>query len=1052
MSKPSPADRKAIEQAITEAKAALAKKDIDTVAAKLNQVEPAVKRTKFGWPIFAGLKANVAKERKEWKELLEWAKIVSEIAPQNPGPYKFQLEAVKELDDDAAALEVAQQALANASSDTGVIQAAAPIVQKLENKELTKTFLSAVKKIENWEELGIAQYLPENDEEASEMRLGMLRKAALTSEEAREELVWFYLREKVDRNEAFRYAQMLPEGNRARLYCDTLLGPDPVGCARKYGDKFAKFVAAVEANDLKQMERELGYEPNFRSGWIFFCELIATPEERLWKLKLGLRKYPESDVLAVMAIDTMLELRKYDEAFTVIAHLREINPELANSKRIDAMIKSGQAANLKEEVDNPDINPVDRAIIAHALFKGDKDKRWLKYVIETDDTSVTAMKAQAIWELRDDLGDQCEPMLVATLKQDPNCGEAFMYFGKYQIEKGEKEKGLFLLQKALDLGSVDEQSADLLSAKLVGEGKLEDAVAVLRRVNKPLSHFRAGLIYQRLFECQYSCVEFQKYLACHSEDKIALSALGQSYMTMGRVASASSTLAKTGDAELMAQVALALEIPLGLTAEGDFHISDTPVEFHCFLQQATTHIRRFRAFGGLEAARVVCERIHPKAQEFTTKWGNLAAVQKSAGDFYLEFFLVTSNEAMLSNAIACFKRRAELDKRAESFTDLAVAMHYGGQSQASVAILMRVIRVFPKSYNLWINLGVALAQTQKLAFAKHCFCVAAQMTDQQEQTQALVFCCGVLRQLGDIDGAEELVQMLRDRDTQSPDFWIIDTTPDARTRYENGMMAFRQLPSQEVSKSIARSCLSLGRVKEELEYALMANEKELICEAYEANGNYEMALQYATDDATRQRLEALIKGECPGFSEGSSLAERARQLANGTSGYDHLGAGILFSQLNLTDEAQEQFKKAIEELPDREAEIRELMSFNGTEPAKTPRACYISNIKREGSTPKDAALATAEQFPTSELALRAQLINTLKIPGPLPDGTAELASTLCRRFPSTEALSLSICVALRQENYQQAMCLVQRLCVLRPAVRAKMDRVCAHLREKLNMP
>ena len=1052
MSKPSPTDRKLIEQGITEAKAALAKKDIDTVVAKLNQVEPAVKRTKFGWPVFAGLKANVAKERKEWKELLEWATIVSEIAPQNPGPYKFQLEAVKELDDDAAALEVAQKALENASSDVGVIQAAAPVVKRLENKELTKAFLTAVKKIENWEELGIAEYLPENDEEASEMRLVMLKKAALTSDEAKEELVWFYLREQVDRNEAFRYAQMLPEENRARMYCYTLLGPDPVGSARKYsGDNFKKFVAAVDANDMKQMEKELGYEPNFRSGWILFCELIAKPEDRFLKLGMALRKFPESERIAIMAIDTMLELRKYDEAFKEIEHLKEFNPGLATRKRIETMIKSGQAANLKDEMDSPDIGPVDRAIIAHALFKRDRDKRWLKYLIQTDDPSVTAMKAQAIWEMREDLGDQCEPMLVATLKQDPNCGEAMMYFGKYQIEKGEKEKGLFLLQKALDLGSVDEQSADLLSAKYIGEEKLQDALTVLRMVNTPLSHFRAGLILQRLSEYQDSCLEFQKYLARQSEDKIPLSALGQSYMIMKRVMSASSVMTEANDTELKAQVDLALGIPHGLATGTDFHISETPVEFNCFLQQATSDIQRFRALGWLETAQVLCEQILPKVPEFTTKWGNLAAVQKSAGDFYLEFFLVTSNQAMLSDATACFKRRAELDKRAESFTDLAVAMHYGGQSEASVSILMRVVRVFPKSSNLWINLGVALALTQKLVFAKHCFCVAAQMTSEEEQAQALAFCAGVLRQLGDTDGAEEIVQVLRERDTKSPDFWIVDSSPDARTRYENRMMAFQALPSQDLMKNLARSCVALGRVKEELAYALASNEKELICQAYEANGSYDMALQYATDEATRQRLEALAKGECPN-SSGSSITERAHQLANGTSGYDHVGAGILFSQLRLTEKAQEQFEKALEELPGREVEIRELMSYNGSVPAKTPRGCYISELKREGSTPLDASLDTADKFPYSELALRSQIINTLKIPGPVSDETEELASELYTHFPSTEALSLSICVALRREDCQQALRLVQRLCVLRPAVRAKMDRVCAHLRQKLNMP
>lgn len=1014
MSAVSAADKKQIDQALVAAKAALAEKKLDVVTAKLKSIEPVVSRTKFRQDIFAALKANAAKESGDWAEALHWAKVTVDLVPGKPGPYKLYLEAAKNLDDEEKLNEAAIEALTGPPPDRAILETLAPTLKKAK-PEVVKLFVEQLPKIDNWEDLGFGSFLPQT-EETAEIRLSLLKREAKTSEKAQKKLVWYYLRDHFDMNEAMKYAKMLPEDHSARIYCETLFGPNPVESAKRYkGTLFDNFLAAAEKGDVAELEKQIGYIDNFLSGWLMLAKMKPDPKQRLFALNKVIKKFPNSAEVLSMFVKTLIELGQYEEVSPYLDKLKMIDPAAWKDNHVRFMIATGRATELQPLLDSNSLDSKEAAVVEMLLYKHSQDKIWLRKILDLEITAdIVNVRAEALYELREELGDSGDAMFAATAKASPS-GAVFMFFGKYQLWKGEHEKGVFLMQKALTQGSFDEETIDVLSKDLITQEKLDEALKVLSRLWTPVFHFRAALILQRLGKHREACEHFVPFLKENPDHVIANECYGQSLVVLGQALPAQSIASKINDMDLNSQLAVLRNLPMVISNDEDFQLEKTPVIFMSFLQYTIAFVDQLRVSHRNESVRVGLAAVMGHIPQFLDKWGSLASAQKIAGDVYFRHFLVEANQESLGQAIQCFKRRAELDKRAESFIDLARVIYHAGQTEASLTILLRVVKVFVQNPGLWLNLGIAFALVGKVNFAKHVFSIASKIADKRERSLAFGFLSFFFQQEAQKDLAEKAMKKATDNDMTSPILWklIASSKSDSWTEYYE--LRMKGAEDEGYSAAFAESCFRVGRAGEGLSYALSSGDDDLIAKFQEAVGNYEAALEHQKDEAARERLKKLISERMSG-----TLSVYNGKTAQG-SGYDHIAAGILYLHQNNTEKAKSEFDKATAELPELSKNIQSL---------------------------SDAWLGGKHQNSADEM--ESCVIEAMKQSEPNLEEIDEQTQELLSRHPSMTALNLRLCACLRCQNYKEALKTVQLILVIRPSLYRKFRSLTSKLQKFTN--
>jgi tetratricopeptide (TPR) repeat protein len=429
----------------------------------------------------------------------------------------------------------------------------------------------------------------------------------------------------------------------------------------------------------------------------------------------------------------------------------------------------------------------------------------------------------------------------------------------------------------------------------------------------------------------------------------------------------------------------------------------------------------------------------PYVAAFAEKWGTLASVLKICGDFQCESFEVTQSQENSAEAIQLYKRRAELDKRAEAFIDLAHALQLHGNVEGSVTVLRRVLRTFSDHAGLWMHLGISFALSGRFPFARHCFCVAAKIATDCEAARSFSCCAAIALLIDDENLLKVATDSARRFNPYDPDVWQVLSHGDTLSALDSALIAFEF--GAAVQNHLVHLCLSANKINEALGFALMTGDGEEISLCFEAQQRYDLALLYTDAHGTRERLELLLQKQTRGAFE----LYQNRQFDNAASMfqargdvYGRLAAGVCLVASGKKAEGCEMLDLVRADAPYFGSQIDKLLFKYSDEPIqsrfaqKDPQMFFLEQLQKH--TRVEAAHGCIKRFPSDPIAMEIFVLKSLES-GSNEEITAELvtkARALYDVKPGRKSLMLFVVTLVRSRLWKEAAPPMQTLCLLAP--------------------
>lgn len=1033
----SPSDKRTVDQGFLNIAQLIRSEELKDAERKAAGIQVVVNRTKYKAAPLALMRAGIASKMSEWQKCKEFAEKAHSLGSKELQTWIMLLRATRNIEDWTSMMEISMNALTTLEPDKRILTEIGPALVKLADGGLSIKFVEVMKQLRDWKTLGFEAMLPEIHE-LTEVKFELLVAVADESVDACRELVWLYFNQRKDLQLAWETAMKLPEGDEARLYAETLLGPDPVGSARKYKEvcgstAFDNFVNAVTSDNMDDVLKVLANEFNFRSGWVYTVMHMEDGPKRELARETALSRFPEAVELVDGKIRDLIRVCNLVEMKKVIAQFesKDVKSDSLNTARI---------------------------LVGFLDYGSDGNREHIRPILDLDDDpNIVHIKAEVVWELRDEISD-CAGMFVSLLRANKDSGPVYGFFGKWHLAQGDKEKSDFLFKKAMALGVRDADVIKYGSESLIDSGEWEEALLACRNGTDDKSRLLSSMLLRRLGRHMEACEILQNELRKSPSNLTLLRAIGHSYAVLNRVMSTLEIAEEIAnlnpnETDLLWKATQVMGRDVGSGCK-DFGISETPIRFYCFMAMSVTKIKQFTVMKRTDTCLEIISSVQKHIEEFAMTWGSLASVHRICGDFGMCAFSATEDHQFIDYAIQCFKARAEKDKRAESFIDLATALHLGGQSEVAVVVLRRVLKAFPQNISLWLNLGVAFALTSKNVFAKHCFNVVIKNGEGADVDIAYVFLAEVSSRVGDEAMMQMALDTARARGGQDGRLLMALTNAGGLKLIMGLDAAYRCGPNPLIIEGLAGAYLAESRVRESFGYASMSGNRRYMSLAWEGLGKYDMALRYADDEETQKRLRVLIGDEASDCALLTGPANKgAIAFAKGSTACDHVAAGMLFAQIGDDVKALSEFDKAREIMPKAAARIDQIMiqtvesASVDLETVTDPKVFFIQT-DRYSDDSLHAAYATVQQFPKSKFALTCYVVEGQKCVRDYEQNreVTVRARELYALFPSAKSALLYIGAHINLQQYSEAWDVAQMLCVMRPTYRVQMKALLEKLR------
>lgn len=1074
-------DKKMIDKGIKECRTLVISEDYQGAKKIIASISPASFRLHFRQFEIAILRGGILIKQKEWSEAKAAIQSAIRLQSENPLPWKMLIQIE---DNNGTAKDLSDavlKALENSKPDKSLISVIAPFLKKIDDKNITKEFCRVVLSVPDCFELDISDKIPENPD-TFEIREKLIKWKINNLKDncnACSDLIHLYLEEGNPWN-AIEIAKLLPEGHQDKIYVDALFGDDPINSAKKHfgtgSNIFKTFLLAVNEGNIQKLKSEVSLIPAFLAGWIYVAGLIKDQKQKINCIYDALQKFKNNLKLLTLLAKAKEEDNDIEGAISVIKEIQKIDHKIGLSTLLSLLIRQNrpeEAIKILETEKNLDVSTKDRAVIEFQLYLTDHNKNRLKNIIQLpDEQSLGSIKAEAVWELRNDLGDECEKLFSNALKCDKTNPKIYLLFGKWELEtKNEIEKSIFLLKKAIEFNIVDPQAYEIVSKRYIEEGEIEKALNLCLKVDTDWSHFRAGLIYQRLEQHDLAVPQFQADLRFNSNRIESWDSLGYSYLILGRIMAAKQVteeLRKLGkpDIALENKISSFLGKPI-LPDEFSisyFNIDEEPVNFYTYLQQVIESITRFSRVGRKEICLKTINNVKNLVSYFAEKWNKLCSVLKLSGDFFIISYEVNNKEEYAKKAIGFYKKRAEIDRRAESFIDLAHALQLIGNDEGALMVLRKVLKVFKGNSEIWLNLGIAFALTNRYSYARHCLCVAAKLASDVEASRAYACCSAIANIIGDQELFKQMTDTARQYNPYDPDVWeLLASKSNELSHLDSALIAFEFGSSNEILSILPSLCLRSNCFLEGLGYAFMSGNSKLISQAYESIGDYKSAMSYAEDDKTKQRLSLLLcksTSYSPIFElyKNKSFEEAGKLFSEKDDFYNQIAYSICLHCSKEDDKAIEILQKIRANYLFLSKSIDKLILQFSTNSSSRLQSSFIEKDSEfyflsllSSNTRFNAAHLTIKKFSHDVKAMKLflyELFANNQIDDPnMFDFALTISRSLTKTNPSTEAYTLYVISLLKTSNFEEAYIEIQKLCLMNPKIIPHVQKIIRKIKQ-----
>jgi tetratricopeptide (TPR) repeat protein len=478
-----------------------------------------------------------------------------------------------------------------------------------------------------------------------------------------------------------------------------------------------------------------------------------------------------------------------------------------------------------------------------------------------------------------------------------------------------------------------------------------------------------------------------------------------------------------------------------------FGIEKTPMIFGPFLEQCINKIREFKRIGRLDSCKLIVEEISAPVVEFGTKWSDSISVLKLCGDFECEAaqFLPESDHGV--KAVGYYRKRAEIDKRAEAFLDVAHALQVLGRFEDSLTVLRRVIDVFATHAGLWLNLGVAYALTGAFAFARHCLCVSSRLATDSEAARSFACCAAAARLIDDGGLFRDSLSAARRCNPYDSDVWQLLATTDDVSPLDASLIAFEFGASERILPNLAGLLLKRGRYVEALNYGMMVGKGDIKSCCYEGLSRFDEAYRLAVSDCQKSRLSAfvggsILEGRWERYVDGD-YAKAAQEFRKDSTACGDIAAALCLIKNGTIEEGVSLLERVKEYAPFLAIAIDKIMlqivpvelNIQSSFSHKNPEMMFLEMLRK--NTRMEAALHIVQNFPNNPTAIEIYIIEALR--SGLNDNISDFLVTKARVLfdlrPGRRSLVLMVVCMVRGRLWREAVGWVQTLCVLMPEMR-----------------
>ncbi|KAH0792456.1 Tetratricopeptide repeat protein 37 [Histomonas meleagridis] len=1009
------------------------------------------------------LRTGIAFKAQKHKETIQYSQDALVLKPGEPNLWKFLILSHQALNEKDKILTTIPNLLKSATPAQVLAELIAPYLEDLK-EEVVIQFIKYLKQIPNYSKINIGKYFPDI-KETIDIRIELFTEVADTDPESCSSLIELYLYDLNDIDKAIYYSEKLPTDYPTRYEIETLFGPNPIESARKLcstgNSKFKSFLDVLQTKDLRRISNQIGYISKFYSGWIYYSTLVPTPKEKESALENALSIRPNSTEVIFQIIKLKEETKQIESAIQFSRKLKTIDPKYSNLcielcnkyQRYDLLAKD-------------ELTPYAKAFIDINKYHETKDKNLLKDIINLpNEKQYVSLKCEALWELRHDFYKEFESKIIELMKIDRENGYTYYYFGKYKLENDDKEKSDFLFQKAFNYGIEKPETLEYITRKYIIDNDLENAIKYCKKIDEFWAHFRLGLIYQRLNKHVNACEELQNASRINPNNEFVWKALGHSnillnrWMTVHSIAQYLRSISKP-DIELEYQLNLFLDKPIEVD---DLNIDKTPLNCISYIQQVIKRIQILNTYNRNESSTLLIMKSLPYLELLYNKWNNLLSVLKVCGDFYLESFRITNDKNYIKKAIDIYKIRASKDIRAESFIDVAHAMYLNDNIDATILILKKVLHRFPEHSGLWLNLGISYALTNNYSFARHCFCVAAKISSNNDKSKAFIYCIPISEAVNDQMLKEKAIQAAQQLNPHNSKILQLMANDKLMKKVDAYLLAFENQPTKEIASKLCCLLLRKNRSLEALGFAFISNDNELISASYEALNKYELALKYTNNEENKNRLKSLLDNANNNFEvfklySSKNLEKIIELYKDSNDVYMKFAVGICYIQLKQTENAVQIFNEIKEKEPLLTKHIDKIFirAFPKfiPESVNTDPQMLFAIEKRKKKNVVQSAKATLKKFANSQFAIKNFVLGGIKQEKCSPDFCTELlqhAKELFKMSPSYENISLLMAAQVKAGELKEAIKTVQRMCLMRKSEIPKLTKMIQKLKENINM-
>ena len=853
-------------------------------------------------------------------EAFEFAEEVLKIQKDNPNMLKIQLQVLEHKKDESKEsrqqlIDLSNYIMKNLKASDSFLQIISKFISDEsfeDEKELIGNFVNSLKQLPINDAAKYLSLIPD-DSDYTEYRIELTKELIAEGTQLSADdysNLCYSLKEVGDFDACLEYSNYIPDDNADKYYFQTLFGDDPVTTAKKHMDKgkeiFKDWYNAVQNNDYPKIEKEIVLIPDFLSGYIHFLKTDAPSnlKQKVVSSILSSSSFSRSKKALFLSANILMETHDYNGCISIADKIQNISPQDGINLKLQCYLKIGkiqEAKNLISHIEN--VEPSLQMHFNLQMWEYEKNNEYLHSILKADDDAkYIEYKVKALFYLGEEIPkDQALQLFAKQIKLDPSNAASYLYFGKYMKQfMKEEDKAEQLIQKAMELGSNDPDIVEYKTRALLKENKLDEALQLCKQVDTDWSHFRAATILYRQSNFQECKKELQAHLRFRPDHVEAYVMLGYTCIFINSIITAINVVE---DLRKLGKPCKELEQRINYINGTinisyihspdlkDYNIDETPLLFYPYLLRVIETIKNSYSYGRTEKCMKLIELNSPIVKYYAEKWSSLTSVLKKCGDFFIQAFLITFSTDNLNIAQKYFMKRAEVDKRGECFIDVAYTFILRNEINSAILILRRAVKAFPDNHFVWYFLGIAFAIIGKHSYARHCISVAAKIYPDSYFYAILLY---IAYETKDFNMTNRLTETSLALDPGNFIVWRIRSYYDENVdNYSALLLAYENSPDQNTLKQLTNLCLRINKPEEALDYAMILGDKNYIELALEACKKFDDALNYAQDEATKQRLYKLL-GKQLYINQESDLL-KAIDLFNNKQ-YDE--AGQIFMQVN----------------------------------------------------------------------------------------------------------------------------------------------------------